>query len=246
MELKLYQINPDRDENRVIFMSLDQTKRFTNREEIDSRIYDEAFSGELDCETLEEAYQMSNLDRPPEYNCRTMSVSDVVQVIRSDHVEPGFYFCDSFGFQKVNFDPQQAQGRTDTLRVVILEPGKEARIAEIGPQLEDMQAVVGGYIEAVYPFEEAVALVCCEEGKLIGMEPNRALRREDGTVSDVIAGTCFICDCSDYSFASLTPEQAERYVKQFREPEQFYRFGGQIIAIPYHPGNRDPTVDKGR
>ena len=67
----------------------------------------------------------------------------------------------------------------DTMRVVLLEPEKEAQITEIGASLEDMQAAVGGYIEAVYPFQEHVALVCNDEGKLLGLPLNRALRYED-------------------------------------------------------------------
>lgn len=52
------------------------------------------------------------------------------------------------------------QNKKDTIRVVLLEPGKLAGITEIGASLEEMQAAVGGYIEAIYPFSEEVALVC--------------------------------------------------------------------------------------
>ena len=80
--------------------------------------------------------------------------------------------------------------------------------------LEDMQAVVGGYIQAIYPFSsEPIALVYNDEGKLMGLPLNRALRYEDTQeVYDIISGPCFICDCSGEDFGSLTPEQA------FRDP----------------------------
>ena len=40
------------------------------------------------------------------------------------------------------------------IKVVLLEPGKLARTAEIGTSLEDLQKIVDGLIEAYYPFEE--------------------------------------------------------------------------------------------
>ncbi len=40
---------------------------------------------------------------------------------------------------------------------------------------ETLQAAVGGDIQAVYPYEDPVALICNEEGKLMGLPLNRAL-----------------------------------------------------------------------
>ncbi|MFR1990345.1 MAG: DUF3846 domain-containing protein [Oscillospiraceae bacterium] len=39
------------------------------------------------------------------------------------------------------------------------------------------RALVGGYIQAVYPYEEPVALICCESGKLDGLTLNRSAAR---------------------------------------------------------------------
>ena len=44
------------------------------------------------------------------------------------------------------------------MEVVMVEPGKEARLAEIGSDLKSLQAAVGGYIEAAYFFDDPVAL----------------------------------------------------------------------------------------
>ena len=60
------------------------------------------------------------------------------------------------------------------IKVVMVEPGKEARIDKIDNSLESMQQIVGGWIEAYYPFEEEVCIVCNDEGKINGMELNRA------------------------------------------------------------------------
>ena len=62
------------------------------------------------------------------------------------------------------------------MEVLLVEPGKEARIAEIGNDLKSLQAAVGGYIEATYPFDDPVALVCNDEGKIMQM-PHLRTRR---------------------------------------------------------------------
>ena len=56
---------------------------------------------------------------------------------------------------------------------------------QIGCELEDLQKAVGGDIEATYPFNEPVALVMHDEGKLVGKELNRALRDDDGDIYDI-------------------------------------------------------------
>lgn len=52
---------------------------------------------------------------------------------------------------------------------------------------------------------------------------------------DIIAGPCFICDCSGEDFGSLTDEQIQRFTEQFKYPEHFFKVGGEIKAVPYPP-----------
>ena len=61
------------------------------------------------------------------------------------------------------------------MKVIIVKPFTQPYITEIKGDLESMQAVVGGYIQAIYPFDDEVALVCNEEGKINGLMPNRFL-----------------------------------------------------------------------
>ena len=75
-----------------------------------------------------------------------------------------------------------ATERDSTIAVLIVEPGKEPYVKEIDSDLKSLQHEVGGYIEAIYPYEDPVALVCNEEGKLEGLPLNRALRDEDGDI----------------------------------------------------------------
>ena len=93
---------------------------------------------------------------------------------------------------------------------------------------------VGGWIEAVYPFEEEVCIVCNEEGKINRMPLNRAIRCE-GQITDIIAGPCFICSCDKASFGSLSEAQQEKYLKMFKYPEHIMKINNQIVAFPYNP-----------
>ena len=70
----------------------------------------------------------------------------------------------------------------ETMKVLVVEPEKEPYVKEISSGLSSLQKEVGGFIEAVYPFEDPVAIICNEEGKLEGLPLNRALRDEDGHV----------------------------------------------------------------
>ena len=121
------------------------------------------------------------------------------------------------------------------IKVVLLEPGKLARTAEIATSLEDLQKIVDGLIEAYYPFEEQVCIVCNEESKINGMQPNRSVKNEDGVMVDFICGPAFICDCRGESFDSLSDEQLVRYTKMFRYPEHLAKLNGQLIGIPFNP-----------
>ena len=118
------------------------------------------------------------------------------------------------------------------MKVLMVEPGKSPYAAEIESGLKSLQAAVGGDIQAVYPFEETVCLVCNEEGKLQGLPLNRALRDEDNRIYDIVAGTFFVCDCSTENFKSLSEEQLKRYTEKYKRPERFVQIDDQILAIP--------------
>ena len=118
------------------------------------------------------------------------------------------------------------------MNVLMVEPGKAPYETQIGDDLQSMQALVGGYLEAVYPFEQPVALVCCESGKLDGLPFNRALRDADGDIYDIVAGNFFIVGLGESDFTDLPHELAERFAEQFRQQEMFLREGDKIVAAP--------------
>jgi len=79
------------------------------------------------------------------------------------------------------------------MKVLLVAPNAEPRIVEIDGSLASMQSLVGGLIEAVYPFEDPVALICNGEGKLTGLPQNRPLKHpETGEIYDIVCGT-FSC-----------------------------------------------------
>lgn len=100
------------------------------------------------------------------------------------------------------------------MKILFVEPGKEAQPAEIQGDLKEMQAIVGGRIEALYPWADPVALICNDEGKLLRLPLNRAL--ED---YDMIAGNFFICGIEGDEFVSLSDPLMIKYQKKFRYPE---------------------------
>ena len=121
------------------------------------------------------------------------------------------------------------------MKIIVVEPQKKPAVQEIDAGLEAMQKIVGGSIEAVYPFEEPVALICNEEGKLLNLPMNRALRDGDGNVYDIISGTFFLCAAPPDSdrFAGLTDQQAKTYMERFSTPEMFLNVGGDLFVLPY-------------
>ena len=123
----------------------------------------------------------------------------------------------------------------DKIKVVLLEPNRMAKVTEIEHSLEGLQKVVQGDIQAIYPFEEDVCIVCNEEGKIDGLPLNRALYDENHEIYDIIAGPAFICDCSGESFGSLSEEQIKKYSRQFMRPERFFVTDNGIKAVPFQP-----------
>ena len=185
-EFSIYQINTDRDDNRVRFLGLDNLERFQHSKAVDPALYDRVYDGKLDCNSLETIYEKFNIDHPADYKGRSLSVSDVVEIRESDTLNPGFYFVDSIGFKSISFDKslckEPTQAHETRISVLLVEPDRYPRMIEIDDTLEAMQAVVGGDIEEYMPFEDEVAIVCHEEGKLIGLPPNRAVYAEPETV----------------------------------------------------------------
>ena len=84
MKIKIYQIDMERDEHRIAMMGYEDTLARMNGDAIDSSLYDLVFDGEVEAKDLEAVYAKFNLDHPAGYTGRSMSVSDVDQVVESN------------------------------------------------------------------------------------------------------------------------------------------------------------------
>ena len=112
------------------------------------------------------------------------------------------------------------------MKILVIAPNDRPKRVEIPHTLEEMQRVVGGHIQAVYPWKDLVALVCDEEGLINGKSLNRYIMP-----GMVIAGTFFICGLGEEDFTDLPDDLGEKYELMFRHPQAFVRVNDDIIAI---------------
>ena len=130
---------------------------------------------------------------------------------------------------------------SEKINVLLIEPGKYPKQIEIEDTLEAMQETVGGYIEEYMPFDDEVAIVCNEEGKMNGAELNRAIYSNDKEILDIIAGKFLIAyaPIESESFLSMPQDLMKKYEDKFRYPERFYQTDKGIEAKAYKPISKD-------
>lgn len=127
------------------------------------------------------------------------------------------------------------------MRVLVVEPETLPYEKEING-LEEMQATVGGLIDAIYPWEDRAAIVCNDEALLLDMPFTRSVEGGYGGVF----GTFFVCGLGEEDFCSLTPEQMKVYKEKFRRAEILLGAKGnelvtlKVPARPKEPLQRPP------
>ena len=101
------------------------------------------------------------------------------------------------------------------IRALLVKPNETPREVWIDNTLEALQEAVGGLIQMTQPYshDDTAVIICNEEGKLMNLEPNRAICYEDGTPYDMIVGDFLIVDAPEDSedFGSLSAEQVRKY-----------------------------------
>jgi hypothetical protein len=209
MYIKIYQINRSRDDYEPVIKGLTFFDRFSDTDNIDSSIYDEVFSGDVPCESLEEIYTMFNVEGHALYRGRPMNTADIIEV-NNEH-----YYVRPLGFTKVNFDPSQTVKPDNLLKIVYVEPHKKPFVSEVEDTLEALQRAVGdGLIEDIYN-GDMTSIVCNDESKLRGMEGNRRI----GDGSSIIAGPFFVVGINGENYRSLSDAEVDKYLKMFDTPE---------------------------
>ena len=101
MKLRIYQIDLELDEKCVAFRSYTEIQnQYGGR--IPAELYRNAYEGTVEAENLEDVFYIFNMDHPENYRARSLSMSDVVEII--EHDNSTFHICDTFGFKEVPFD----------------------------------------------------------------------------------------------------------------------------------------------
>ena len=113
------------------------------------------------------------------------------------------------------------------MRILIVEPDRHPRMAEIPLALEAMQQTVGGYIEITYPWEDPVALVCDEEGLLKQLPFNRLVARQCA-----IFGTFFLCGIGEEELTDLPEELTDKYMRLLYDPQMLIRTNAGYAVLP--------------
>lgn len=106
MKIRLYQLIVELDQDKLLYKCL-QHMRCTYGNELPSHLYEIIYSGEVAAETLDDIVRIFNKDFPDDYRGRSLSVSDVVEVIESP-INSKFYYRDATEFTEVSFDMSKA------------------------------------------------------------------------------------------------------------------------------------------
>ena len=114
MRITIYQIIPELDQDRLMFLPLSCFQK-AGYQTPPAGIYESVFCGETEAATLEEIYQIFN--RTDEADTRylekigftghSLSVSDILEV-QDAPGDSRFYFCDTFGFPQISFQKEHA------------------------------------------------------------------------------------------------------------------------------------------
>jgi len=105
------------------------------------------------------------------------------------------------------------------IKVLKIAPHCKPEIMELVNKLDNLQEAVSegadsiGLIEII-PLTDTVSLLCNEEGKLIGLEPNRRIGY------DVICGTFYVVgEDREGNLTSLSAKDMEYFKVRFAVPE---------------------------
>lgn len=101
------------------------------------------------------------------------------------------------------------------IRSLMVEPMESPKLVTLQNDLDSLQKAVSigapdqGLIEFVY-LEDSISVMVNEEGKLIGLAPNRRLG------DDILCGVFYVvAEDEEGELVSLTPEQVEKYSEFF-------------------------------
>ena len=163
------------------------------------------------------------------------SREEAEEMVRQSYFD-GEHILDADNFTEVDFSVDAEREvqleEPEKLDVLLVKPGMYPQQVQIDSGLAALQQAVEGDIEAAYYFEEPVAVIVNEEGKLNGSELNRAICDQDGNIVDLIAGNFLVVGLGEENFCSLSPELMQKFEEKFHQPEMFVRMGKSVMALP--------------
>ena len=106
MKVAIYQVIPELDRTRMLYNNLEFIRKVHNGI-VPAEVYEMVYEGEVEAETTEDIFFVFNVKFPKDYKGRSLSVSDVVEIINSDGKNE-FYFCDTIGFKRIKFRKEKA------------------------------------------------------------------------------------------------------------------------------------------
>ena len=119
MKIKIYQIDMDRDENRVKFCRFEILERLQGSSKVNPEIYDLVYASDVDCKNLEDVYATFNLNHPVDFRGHSLSVSDVVEIGEGEAIAKGI--CDYYGVsteEKTEAEKNNASSKDEALYIV--------------------------------------------------------------------------------------------------------------------------------
>ena len=101
MRIRIYQIEMSLDEQNVAF------RPYTEMQEkypdgVPTNLYRLVYEGIVPAKDLSVVFYIFNMAHPQDYRARSLSVSDVIEVVGENCST--FYYVDTIGFREVSFD----------------------------------------------------------------------------------------------------------------------------------------------
>ena len=101
MKIRIYQIEMSLDEHNVAFRSYAEMQKKYPSGILES-LYRMVYEAVVPTKELSVVFYILNMAHPQDYRARSLSVSDVIEVVEENHST--FYYCDTIGFREIPFD----------------------------------------------------------------------------------------------------------------------------------------------
>ena len=149
----IYQVNLDRDEKGIAFSGYSRLEK--HNIEVQFYVYDLVYSAKMNFDNLEQIFEVFNMARPDDYKGRSLSVSDVVEIVDSDTMGKGLYYVDDIGFTQISATTFFKEKKTyDADKINELLEGMLNEMGNLDPRASTGKAWRNGVIDAVRHIQE--------------------------------------------------------------------------------------------